>query len=101
MAKTDPAKQAKKSSRKVVTLKTRIGDAREVILTGDFTGWAKDKLRLAKGADGEWAGTIDLAPGEYQYRLLVDGEWRDDPSAQARVPNEFGTTNCLLKVSKP
>jgi hypothetical protein len=99
MAKTELAKPPKKSVRKVVTIRTRIGEAREVVLTGEFTGWAKDKLRLTKGADGDWTGSIDLAPGEYQYRLVVDGEWRDDPSAQARVPNDFGTTNCVLKVS--
>jgi 1,4-alpha-glucan branching enzyme len=99
MAKTELKKQPKKTAGKRVTLKASVGDAREVVLTGDFTGWAKDKVRLAKGSDGVWTGTLELAPGEYQYRLLVDGEWRDDPAAQTRVPNEFGTSNCVLKVS--
>jgi 1,4-alpha-glucan branching enzyme len=99
MAKTDLAKQPKKSVLKAITFKAKIGDAREVVLTGDFTGWAKDKVRLAKGSGGEWTGTVELTPGRYQYRLLVDGEWKDDPSAEQRVPNDFGTTNCVLNVS--
>ena len=98
MAKTESAKQSKKPSRKAVSFKTSVGEAREVVLTGDFTGWAKDKVRLSKAANGVWTADLDLAPGEYQYRLLVDGEWRDDPAAKARVPNQFGSSNCILKV---
>lgn len=99
MAKTELAKEPKKAVQKKVTLKAKIGEAREVILTGDFTGWAKDKIRLTKGQNGEWTGSIDLAPGEYQYRLLVDGQWRDDPTAAATVPNAFGSSNGVLKIS--
>lgn len=98
MAKPEGTRQTRKPVRKQVALKIRVGDAREVVLTGDFTEWAKDRIRLTKAADGDWIGTVELAPGEYQYRLLVDGEWRDDPSAQARVPNQFGSANCVLKV---
>lgn len=99
MAKTDSARQPQKPARKKILLTAKAGDAREVVFTGDFTGWAKDKVRLTKSPNGDWTGTIELAPGEYQYRLLVDGQWRDDPAAQSRVPNEFGSSNCILKVS--
>jgi len=99
MAKSDISKQTRKSTRKPVALRTRVGEASDVVLTGDFTDWSKDRIRLTKSTDGEWTGAVELAPGEYQYRLLVDGEWRDDPSAQARVPNQFGSTNCILKVT--
>lgn len=99
MAKSTVVKQSGKSPRNKVTFKTRVGEAREVVVTGEFTGWAKDKVRLEKRSDGEWSAAIDLAPGRYQYRLLIDGEWRDDPSAQERVPNQFGTSNCVLTVS--
>lgn len=99
MPKPESTKTPRKPVRKTVPLSVRIPDAREVVLTGEFTGWAKDRIRLSQSADGRWIGTADLAPGDYQYRLLVDGEWRDDPDAQVRVPNSFGTTNCILKVS--
>jgi hypothetical protein len=99
MAKQQVAKEPKKAAKRTVTLRAEVGEAREVILTGDFTAWANDQVRLAKGRNGEWTGTIDLAPGEYQYRLLVDGKWRDDPAAATRIPNPFGSSNCVLKVS--
>lgn len=80
-----------------VTVKAQ--GAREVVLTGDFTGWAIDKVRLAPVKEGEWLGQLELAPGEYQYRLIVDGQWRDHPEAAKKVPNPYGSENCVLTVS--
>jgi hypothetical protein len=70
-----------------------------VIVTGDFTKWALDQILLARGEDGRWRGSVTLPPGEYQYRLRVDGHWRDHPDAPRRVPNPFGSDNCVLTVS--
>lgn len=72
--------------------------AAQVAITGDFTRWSKDGIRLRRGQNDEWRTTLELQPGEYQYKLLIDGEWADDPQAAARVPNPYGGTNCLLKV---
>jgi hypothetical protein len=73
--------------------------AREVVLTGDFTQWAKDQIRLTPTAGGEWITVLELAPGEYQYRLIVDGEWRDHSEASKKIGNPFGTQNCVLTVA--
>ena len=87
------------SSLKKVPLRIRAEGAKEVVLTGDFTQWAKDKIRLTPAAGGEWFTLLELAPGEYQYRLIVDGEWRDHADAARRVANAFGTQNCVLVVA--
>lgn len=84
---------------KKVPLRIRAEGAKEVVLTGDFTQWAKDKIRLTPAAGGEWITLLELAPGEYQYRLIVDGEWRDHSEATRRVANSFGTQNCVLIVA--
>jgi len=86
------------TSLKKIPLKVKAEGAREVVLTGDFTQWAKDKVRLTPTASGEWITVLELAPGEYQYRLIVDGEWRDHPEAP-KVGNPFGTQNCILTVA--
>ena len=83
--------------RKIV-LKVTAPGARDVVLTGDFSGWAPGMVRLAKAAGDAWSGTLELAPGEYQYRLIVDGQWRDHAEAERRVPNPFGGENCVLVV---
>lgn len=94
-----PVAPASASPLKKVPLKVKADGAKEVVLTGDFTQWAKDKVRLTPTAGGEWITVLDLAPGEYQYRLIVDGEWRDHAEASKKVGNAFGTQNCVLVVA--
>jgi 1,4-alpha-glucan branching enzyme len=84
---------------KSIPFAATLGEVREVLLAGDFTGWTAAALPLRKNPDGRWTALLQLAPGEYQYRLLVDGQWRDHPEAQRRVPNPFGTENCVLTVA--
>ena len=67
-------------------------------MIGDFNQWAPEGIRLSAGAGVVWSAVLELAPGEYQYRLRVDGEWRDHPEAERRVANPFGTENCVLTV---
>lgn len=88
----------KRSKMKRVPFVAHVESARAVMVTGDFTGWSSEGVRLAKGANGRWQASLKLAPGEYQYRLRVDGEWRDHAEARKRVPNPFGTENCVLEV---
>jgi hypothetical protein len=40
-----------------------------------------------------------LAPGTYEYCLVVDGQWIPDPLARESVPNPFGGRNSVLNVS--
>jgi 1,4-alpha-glucan branching enzyme len=81
-----------------VELVVRLPQAGEVIVTGDFTKWSKEGVFLSRRGDGNWAVSLRLRPGEYQYRLRVDGEWRDNPDAVRKVPNPYGSENCILVV---
>jgi len=73
-------------------------EAKDVRVTGDFTRWAKKGIRLSFDGNGRWTTVLPLTPGRYQYRLLIDGMWRDDENAAERVANPFGSENCVLKV---
>ncbi|GIX49863.1 glycogen-binding domain-containing protein [Limisphaera sp. 4302-co] len=73
--------------------------AMSVLLAGDFTHWQQQAIPMHKGPDGIWTVTVQLPPGTYHYRFIVDGEWRDDPECTLRVPNPFGSENCVIKVS--
>jgi 1,4-alpha-glucan branching enzyme len=58
--------------------------AHDVRIAGDFNGWVPDKdvrsrLEVA-GEERVWTKLLRLPPGEYRYRYLVDGEWREDPA---------------------
>jgi len=72
--------------------------ASEVSITGDFTEWSEEGIALRRSGNGEFRTVLQLEPGEYQYRLLIDGEWKDDPRAPRRVANPSGTENCILEV---
>lgn len=73
-------------------------DADSVLLAGDFTDWQQRPLALKKDRSGVWKRTVSLPPGTYQYRFIVDGEWRDDPECATRVPNPFGSQNMVRDV---
>ena len=87
------------SPNKQVPFSVKLDGAREVVVTGDFTGWSKEKVRLTPAGSGQWGAQLELPPGEYQYRLIVDGEWRDDPRGTKMVPNPFGGQNSILTVA--
>jgi 1,4-alpha-glucan branching enzyme len=81
-----------------VTFSFAAPEAQTVQVVGDFTQWQEAPLNLKKCKGGLWKKTVSLAPGRYAYRLLVDGQWRDDPQCTIRQPNEFGGENCVCVV---
>jgi 1,4-alpha-glucan branching enzyme len=73
--------------------------AKSVRLTGEFTNWSRDGMMMEKDSnDGLWKIAVDLEPGEYEYRYIVDGVWIKDPRNLDSVLNEFGQENSLLIV---
>ncbi len=71
---------------------------RDVQVAGEFNAWVPDS-----GVETRWDGerlhkVLRLRPGDYQYRLVVDGVWQEDPTNPSAVPNELGGSNSLLHV---
>ena len=87
---------ANKSIRRV-TFSFQSPDAKEVYITGTFNDWDPRKNRFKKHSTG-WKAVKYLAPGKYEYRLVVDGIWVDDPTCTNRRPNQYGSENCVLEV---
>lgn len=85
------------NGKKRVELKFDSPDAIAVVVTGSFCGW-DDGVQLKKDPSGLWKTTLTLPSGRYEYRFRVDGEWRDDPRCSEKIPNRFGTVNCILHV---
>ena len=73
--------------------------ARKVCVAGSFNNWKPESGRMIRAGNGKWAMDIKLKPGTYEYRLVVDGNWRPDPSADHAIMNPFGERNSLLTVS--
>ena len=73
-------------------------DAREVLVAGSFNGWQPKATPMSKQREGRWSAEILLPPGQYEYRFVVDGQWRDDPLAARFVANSYGGLNCVVEV---
>ena len=93
---TRPTSAPKHGGTRRVTLVVPRLEAANVVATGDFSGWSAEGIRLKRRRDGCWEAALAVSPGEHQYRLLVDGEWRNNPGAERRVPNGFGSENDVL-----
>ncbi len=97
--KQKPATMTKKVPRKKrVVFTLEAADAQQVHVTGTFCDWQTKSCALKKDRKGIWKTTFALPPGRYEYRFVVDGEWRDDPQCPERLANPFGTENCVLHV---
>jgi chromosome partitioning protein len=73
--------------------------ASAVSVTGAFTNWSRNGIPLAKDPeDGIWKIVVDIKPGEYEYRFVVDGVWIRDPGNKKFAPNGFGQENSVLLV---
>lgn len=81
-----------------VTFKVRAPLAEGVVVAGDFNNWNPHEYPMKKDDQGFWKVTLLLAPGRYEYKLLVDGRWWEDIKGVNITPNPFGTLNRLLFV---
>jgi 1,4-alpha-glucan branching enzyme len=71
----------------------------EVAVSGDFNNWAPEGRKMAdKKGDGRFTVTMNLAPGIYEYKFLIDKTWCVDPNCKDWIPNAFGTLNSVLHV---
>ncbi len=73
-------------------------DAGAVFLVGDFNQWNESSHPMKKDGTGVWKKTVMLAPGVYEYKFVVDGQWQNDPGNQDCCENTFGTTNSRIRV---
>jgi 1,4-alpha-glucan branching enzyme len=86
---------AMKTRKKRATFKLDAPRAREVYVAGTFNDWTTRPLKKQK--NGQWSTFVNLAPGTYEYRFVIDGEWCEDPAAEEQRVNPFGGCNSVLK----
>ncbi len=88
------------SSTRSVPVTFRLVDlgAKRVAVCGGFNGWMPDSKPLKLTSAGHWETTLSLAPGRYEYKFVVDGQWIPDPHAVENTWNEFGTLNSVIEV---
>jgi hypothetical protein len=74
-------------------------DAADVYIAGEFNNWkTDDDSRMAK-EDNMWVKRMQLAPGTYRYRFVMDGNWVEDPGNPKKEKNPFGQLDSLVEIS--
>ena len=75
---------------------TCAGAEKSVKVAGAFNNWEPQSLEY--NSDGDyWAKSIDIPPGSYTYKYVVDGEWMHDPSKEI-VDDGKGNVNNVIHV---
>jgi 1,4-alpha-glucan branching enzyme len=90
------SKQNKK--RRSLTFILEASEAKKVFLAGDFNDWSPEKHPMRKDDNGTWKKRLILFPGNYEYKFLVDGQWKEDPRNNRRCPNCFGSYNSVIRL---
>jgi hypothetical protein len=70
-------------------------DAEAVAIYGSFNNWIQTKNYCGREGDG-WVCRIDLAPGKYHYRFLVDGVGLLDPANPATEDDGSGVDSVIV-----
>ena len=92
-------KAAAAPARKRVTFTLAADAGSEVYVAGDFNGWdPADKKLTDKKNNGVYSAVVTLAPGEYEYKFVINGTWCVDPNCKEWRQNSLGTLNSVLHV---
>ncbi len=73
--------------------------ANTVQIAGDFNNWQPARNPMQRvGDSGIWQTELKLPQGKYRYRLVVDGQWQQDPYNERTEVNPFGEYNSVIEV---
>jgi len=71
----------------------------KVQLAGSFTQWEPVDMEKNSGNE-KWALKLDLSPGEYEFKFVVDGKWQHSELLPTKTNDEGITNNVILVEEK-
>ncbi|NOY77508.1 MAG: DUF3459 domain-containing protein, partial [Calditrichaeota bacterium] len=74
-----------------------------ISLVGEFNNWKVGKTLLVDpDSNGIYETDINLPPGEYEYKFVINGKkWIPDPMNPRQIPDGWNGFNSLRTVQKP
>jgi len=67
-----------------------------VSLAGNFNNWDANATPLVKDEEGTWRVVVELTPGDYEYKFVVNGgDWMVDPD-NAMVVGDYGNSGVTI-----
>jgi len=83
----------------ITTFEYKVDGANNIHLVGDFNNWNINSNPMDKKNTGEFSTAIELEPGKYRYKYLVDNKWHNDSSSDETLIDEMGNLNSIKLVS--
>ncbi len=77
----------------------RADGANRVQIAGDFNDWNPERTPMMRIDSGTFQVKLPLGPGRYNYRYVIDGQWRNDPANHRTERNPFGDLNNIVEVT--
>lgn len=81
-----------------VSFEIKAPEAKRVMLTGDFKKWNAKGIPMRRSSDGTWKKSIQLRPGRYEYKFIIDDVWQTDPNNNQTATNSFGSLNSVKEL---
>lgn len=76
------------------------GQIESIAVAGEFNQWSPTAHPMRKNERlGVWVICLPLPAGKHRYRLVVDGQWRNDPHNHHVEANPFGELNSVVEVN--
>jgi len=69
--------------------------AEHVYLSGTFNNWSTMQTPMIR-CDSGWFITLELKPGKYSYKYIIDGKWSPDPYNKLREDDSQGGENSVV-----
>ena len=78
-----------------------VNGSRQMCVAGDFNEWDPTRTPMTRDDRmGVWQAIVDVPPGKYRYRLVMDGQWVPDPYNQRLESNPFGEMDNIVESEK-
>lgn len=73
------------------------GNEKNVYLAGSFNSFNPHSIKMEQMGE-YFEKQIELIPGTYQYKFVIDGNWVQDPENPKMSPDGFGGFNSVVEV---
>lgn len=70
-------------------------ESRNVFLSGSFNTWSTSQT-LMQPCDSGWIVSINLRPGKYSYKYILDGRWTQDPYNKLKENDGHNNYNSIV-----
>src|SRR5690606_32767916 len=76
-----------------------VNGAHNLAVAVDFNQWDPNRTPMQRDDQlGIWQAIVQVPPGRYRYRLVVDGRWVADPYNQVVESNSFGEVDNVIEA---